>query len=56
VLAAGAGASLCGCNELKNPANYHWPNDLAENVEFETVADGVRLIEAAARRLDERWL
>jgi len=49
-------ASLCGCNELKNPANYHWPNDLAENVDFDTVADGVKLIEAAARRLDERWL
>lgn len=49
-------ASLCGCNELKNPANYHWPNDLAENVDFDTVADGIRLIEAAARRLDEHWL
>jgi hypothetical protein len=49
-------ASLCGCNDLKNPANYHWPNDLAENVDFSSVADGVRLIEAAARRLDERWL
>ena len=49
-------ASLCGCNELKNPGNYHWPDDLAENVDFDTVADGIRLIEAAARRLDERWL
>jgi len=49
-------ASLCGCNNLKNPANYHWPNDLAENVNFGSVADGVRLIEAAVRRLDERWL
>lgn len=49
-------ASLCGCNDLKNPANYHWPNDLAENVDFGSVADGVRLIEAAVRRLDERWL
>jgi acetylornithine deacetylase/succinyl-diaminopimelate desuccinylase-like protein len=49
-------ASLCGCTDLKNPANYHWPNDLAENVEFETVADGIRLIESAVRRLDERWL
>ncbi len=49
-------ASLCGCTDLKNPANYHWPNDLAENVDFDSVADGVRLIEAAARRLDERWL
>jgi hypothetical protein len=49
-------ASLCGCTDLKNPANYHWPNDLAENVDFGSVADGVRLIEATARRLDERWL
>jgi len=49
-------ASLCGCTDLKNPANYHWPNDLAENVDFGSVADGTRLIEAAVRRLDERWL
>ena len=49
-------AALCGCTDLKNPANYHWPNDLAENVEFGTLADGIRLIEAAVRRLDERWL
>jgi hypothetical protein len=49
-------ASLCGCTDLKNPANYHWPNDLAENVDFDTLADGVRLIEASVRRLDERWL
>lgn len=49
-------ASLCGCTDLKNPANYHWPNDLAENVDFGSVADGIRLVEAAVRRLDERWL
>jgi hypothetical protein len=49
-------AALCACNELKQPAFYHWPNDVAENVEFGTVADGIRLSEAAIRRLDERWL
>jgi hypothetical protein len=49
-------ASLCGCTDLKNPANYHWPNDLAANVDFGSVADGVRLIEAAVRRLAERPL
>jgi hypothetical protein len=49
-------ASLCGCTDLKNPANYHWPNDLAENVDFSSVADGARLIEAAVRRLDQSWL
>jgi hypothetical protein len=49
-------AALCACNELKQPAFYHWPNDVAANVEFETVADGIRLGEAAIRRLDQRWL
>ena len=49
-------AALCGCTELKQPANYHWWHDLAENVDFDTVSDGVRLSEAAVRRLGERWL
>ncbi len=49
-------ATLCACNDLKQPAFYHWPNDVSENVEFDTVADGIRLSEAALRRLDERWL
>jgi hypothetical protein len=49
-------AALCACNDLKQPAFYHWPNDIAENVEFGTVADGIRLSEAAIRRLDECWL
>jgi Peptidase family M28 len=48
--------SICGCTDLKQPANYHWPNDLAENVEFGTVANGVRLVEAAIRRLGDHWL
>ena len=49
-------AVLAGCTDLKQPANYHWSHDLAENVDFETVADAVRLSEAAIRRLGERWL
>jgi Peptidase family M28 len=49
-------AVLAGCTDLKQPANYHWPNDLAENIDFGTVEDGVRLSEAAIRRLGERWL
>jgi hypothetical protein len=47
---------LCSCTDLKQPANYHWGHDLAENVDFDTVADGIRLSEAAIRRLGERWL
>jgi hypothetical protein len=49
-------ASLCSCTDLKQPANYHWPTDVPENVDYETVADAVRLTEALVRRLDQRWL
>jgi len=49
-------ASLCSCTRIKQPANYHWPTDVPENVDYDTVADAIRLIEALVRRLDERWL
>lgn len=49
-------ATLCSVTELKQPANYHWPSDLPENVDLATLADAIRLVEAAIRRLDERWL
>jgi hypothetical protein len=49
-------AVLAGCTDLKQPANYHWPNDLAKNINFDTVKDGIRLSEATIRRLGERWL
>ncbi len=44
-------AVIAGCDDLKQPANYHWPNDLAENVDFGSVADGIKLAEATIRRL-----
>jgi Peptidase family M28 len=49
-------AVLASCTDLKQPANYHWWHDLAENVDFDTVSDGIRLSEAAIRRLDREWL
>jgi hypothetical protein len=49
-------ASLCSCTRLKQPANYHWPTDVPQNVDYGTLADAVRLAEAVVRRLDERWL
>lgn len=49
-------AVIASCTDLKQPANYHWWHDLAENVDFDTVADGIRLSEAAIRRLDRQWL
>jgi hypothetical protein len=47
---------ICSCTDLKQPANYHWGGDLAKNVDFGTVADGIRLSEATIRRLGQRWL
>lgn len=49
-------ASLCSVDDLKQPANYHWPTDVPANVDYGTLADAIRLAEATVRRLDERWL
>lgn len=49
-------ATLASCTDLKQPANYHWWHDLAENVNFDTVSDGIKLAEATVRRLGDRWL
>ena len=48
--------AIASCTELKQPANYHWPTDVPENVDYATLADAIRLTEAVVRRLDERWL
>ena len=49
-------ASLVSVTELHQIANYHWPSDVPENLDYETLADSIRLAEATVRRLDERWL
>ena len=49
-------ASVCSCNHLKNPANYHWPTDVPENVDYATLADAIRLSERVIRRLDADWI
>ncbi len=48
--------SLCSCTRLKQPANYHWPTDIPDNVDYGTLAQAIRLAEALVRQLDERWL
>ena len=48
--------TLCSVTDLKQPANYHWPTDTAGNVDYGTLGDAIRLVEALIRRLDERWL
>jgi hypothetical protein len=49
-------ACLGSVTDYKAPANYHWPSDTPDNVDYGTFADGVRLCEGIVRRLDERWL
>ncbi len=49
-------AALCSCTDLKQAANYHWPTDVPDNVDYGTFADAIRLAEATVRRLDDRWL
>ena len=49
-------ACLGSVTDYKAPANYHWRTDTPENVDYATLADGVRLCEGVVRRLDERWL
>jgi len=56
-LAAGyPSVSIASCTEQKQPAHYHWPDDISANVDFGTVDEAIRLSEAIARRLDETWL
>jgi len=43
-------ATLASCDEYKMPANYHSQRDIPGNVDFETVAAGARVAEAAIRR------
>jgi Zn-dependent M28 family amino/carboxypeptidase len=49
-------ACLGSVTDYKAPANYHWRTDTPENVNYDTLADAVRLCEGIVRRLDERWL
>jgi hypothetical protein len=49
-------ACLGSVTDYKAPSHYHWPTDTAENVDYSTLADAIRLCEAIVRRLDERWL
>jgi hypothetical protein len=44
-------ACLAGCNELKVPANYHWPTDVPENLCWETIDAAASVAVSLARRL-----
>jgi hypothetical protein len=44
-------ACLAGCNELKVPANYHWPSDVAENLCWETIDAAATVAVSLIRRV-----
>jgi hypothetical protein len=48
--------ALCSCTDLKQPGRYHWPNDVAANVNFDTVERAIAISDKAVRRLGDRWL
>lgn len=48
--------ALCSCTDKKQPGRYHWPNDVAANVNFETLERAIEITDSATRRLGQRWL
>lgn len=45
---------LGSINEYKLPSNYHWPTDIADNVDFDCVARAVVACDATVRALADR--
>ena len=48
--------ALCSCTDQKQPGRYHWPNDVAAHVNFETLERAVEISDSATRRLGHGWL
>ena len=46
-------ATLVSINEFKSIDNYHWPTDVPDNVNLDTVEQALTLVEAVVRELDE---
>ena len=55
-LKAGYPCAMLGSATGQAPANYHWPTDTADNVDYGTLADAARVCEALVRRLDDTWI
>ena len=49
-------AALCSCNEIKQASNYHWPTDVAANIDYGTLEQAIDVSQEAVRRLGRRWL
>jgi peptidase M28-like protein len=51
LLAGYRAACIAGCNELKVPANYHWPTDVPENLRWETIDGAASVAMSLIRRV-----
>ena len=49
-------AVLASCNDQKQAAHYHWPDDVSDNVDFSTLQRAINLCQETVRRLEHRWL
>ena len=49
-------AVLCSCDDLKQASNYHWPTDVAANINYATLEKAIDLSQEATRRLGNQWL
>ncbi|MGN6586217.1 MAG: M28 family peptidase [Solirubrobacterales bacterium] len=49
-------AALCSCNDIKQASNYHWPTDVAANINYATVERATDLLQESVRRLEKSWL
>jgi hypothetical protein len=47
-------ATLVSINEFKSISNYHWPTDVPDNVNLDTVEDALRLADVVVRELGRR--
>ena len=48
--------ALCSCDDLKQASNYHWPTDVAANINYATLEQAIDLSQEAVRRLEQTWL
>jgi hypothetical protein len=46
-------ALVAAFDEYKLPANYHWPTDVPDNVDYDTVAAAATVVEGAVRLLGD---
>ena len=44
-------ACIAACTDLKTPANYHWPSDVPENLDWNTIGAAGDVLESLIRRI-----